>query len=137
MSRVRIAAEVALVVLRDRSGRILMQHRTDDAPRQPNKWTPPGGQIEPGETPVEGAHRELYEETGLRVDELVLHAVYERPASDGDAGVYMFHVFTAETDATQEDVVLGEGKAMVFLTASEIAEVELTPFAARLLPEFL
>ncbi len=30
-------------------------------------WVPPGGKVELGETPREGAMRELFEETGLRV----------------------------------------------------------------------
>jgi 8-oxo-dGTP diphosphatase len=29
------------------------------------QWLPVGGEIEPGETPIEAARRELYEETGL------------------------------------------------------------------------
>jgi 8-oxo-dGTP diphosphatase len=29
-------------------------------------WLPVGGEIEPGETPLEAAQRELFEETGLR-----------------------------------------------------------------------
>ncbi|WP_083646504.1 NUDIX hydrolase [Kitasatospora sp. CB01950] len=36
-----------------------------------NRWrglVPPGGRVEPGETPREGAIRELFEETGLRVE---------------------------------------------------------------------
>ncbi|OIJ65293.1 DNA mismatch repair protein MutT [Streptomyces mangrovisoli] len=28
-------------------------------------WVPPGGRVEPGETPREGARRELFEETGV------------------------------------------------------------------------
>ncbi|MEE4361078.1 MAG: NUDIX domain-containing protein [Pseudomonadales bacterium] len=32
-------------------------------------WAPPGGRLEPGETPRAGAVRELAEETGLRVAE--------------------------------------------------------------------
>ena len=31
-------------------------------------WLPPGGELEAGETPLEAAARELFEETGLRGD---------------------------------------------------------------------
>lgn len=31
-------------------------------------WVPPGGKVEPGETPREAARRELWEETGLRAE---------------------------------------------------------------------
>ena len=31
-------------------------------------WVPPGGRVESGETPREGAHRELVEETGLDLE---------------------------------------------------------------------
>ena len=32
------------------------------------KWLPPGGHLEPGETPPEGAKREVLEETGLEIE---------------------------------------------------------------------
>lgn len=32
------------------------------------KWLPPGGHLEPNETPPEGARREVREETGLEID---------------------------------------------------------------------
>lgn len=37
---------------------------------QPTRWLTPGGGVEPGETYLEGAQRELFEETGLVVDNL-------------------------------------------------------------------
>lgn len=33
-----------------------------------NKWLPPGGHLEPNETPPEGAKREALEETGLEIE---------------------------------------------------------------------
>ncbi|MFC0540631.1 NUDIX domain-containing protein [Kutzneria chonburiensis] len=117
-----IIDEVAIVVLTDRAGRVLMQHRSHDANPEPGRWTPPGGRLEPGEDAVTAAHRELLEETGLTAV-LELDRVVEQVVADG-AGV-RFHVFTGRTDARQEDVVLGEGQAMRFLTSDEIATKEL------------
>ncbi|WP_239167097.1 NUDIX domain-containing protein [Catellatospora coxensis] len=45
-------------------------------------WVPPGGRVEPGETPREGAARELFEETGVRAELL------DRPAA---VAVRSFH----------------------------------------------
>lgn len=43
------------------AGQILLIHH-----RRLETWLPVGGEIEPGETPLEAAVRELHEETGLR-----------------------------------------------------------------------
>ncbi|MCY0954761.1 NUDIX domain-containing protein [Streptomyces sp. H27-S2] len=40
---------------------VLVKHRW-------RSWVPPGGKVEAGETPREGAIRELFEETGLRAE---------------------------------------------------------------------
>ncbi len=40
-------------------------------------WCLPGGFIEWGESPEEGAKRELYEETGITAEELSLIGVYD------------------------------------------------------------
>lgn len=52
---------VALVTAYNDQGELLLGRRRDN-----NKWTVPGGHLNPGEDPRDGAERELHEETGLR-----------------------------------------------------------------------
>lgn len=126
----RITDEVAIIVLTDPAGRVLMQHRSHDAHVEPGRWTPPGGRLESGEDAETAAHRELFEETGLTAA-LEFDRVVDHIGADG--GLVRFHVFTGSTDARQEDVVLGEGLAMLFLTIEEIAAKELVSNAHKLL----
>jgi 8-oxo-dGTP pyrophosphatase MutT (NUDIX family) len=132
-----IERRVAVVLLVDRQGRILMQQRDSKARTSANQWSFPGGSIEPGETPVEAARRELWEETGLRVGELAPYGVFTRPAVGNPAAEVEIHAFSAATDAVQDDVVLGEGQAMVFLTPDEAVSRDLGVTAQLLLDGFL
>ena len=68
----RRAARVLLV---DAGGRVLLFRGSDPARPEHHYWFTPGGGLDPGETPAQGAARELAEETGLRLD----------PAELGDA----------------------------------------------------
>jgi 8-oxo-dGTP pyrophosphatase MutT (NUDIX family) len=111
-----------------------MQHRTDDAPADPGLWALPGGTIEPGESPSEGAHRELLEETGLRCPGLTLDRTVVREFGDAPPVTYRYHLFVATTHACDDDIVLGEGQAMTFLTLEQIWEKDLSPSAKSLLP---
>lgn len=54
-------------------GQVLLLQRAN--PPFPGLWVAPGGKVEPGEGPVEGALRELREETGLHAGSAVLRGV--------------------------------------------------------------
>lgn len=83
--------------------------------RRLGHWLPPGGEIEPGETPAEAALRELREETGLvgrlppisDIDGVPpgLLGYEEHPA--GSKGLHMNFVFVADVDT---DVVTSNGE---------------------------
>ena len=48
-------------------GEILLQKRTPNKKRNPNKWAKTGGQVESGETPEEAIFREVKEEIGIEI----------------------------------------------------------------------
>jgi 8-oxo-dGTP pyrophosphatase MutT (NUDIX family) len=57
---------IVAAVIRDAEGRVLLVEQR--GPEDPaSTWLIPGGQIEPGESPVEAVIREVLEETGLVV----------------------------------------------------------------------
>jgi 8-oxo-dGTP pyrophosphatase MutT (NUDIX family) len=60
----RQAAVLAAMTERDRPGFLLI-HRPSNMRSHPGQVAFPGGKIDPGETPVEAALREAYEELGI------------------------------------------------------------------------
>jgi 8-oxo-dGTP pyrophosphatase MutT (NUDIX family) len=65
--------KTARIVLIDEQNRIfLLKTHFDPEVGLPPRWLTPGGGIDDGETTLEAAARELFEETGLRVDPEVL-----------------------------------------------------------------
>lgn len=75
-----------------RGGMVLMGLRRDD-----KKWCFPGGHLDKGEKPLDGARRELLEETGLRASEMEPLGV--REVKDGEIKV---HAFRAEVDESPD-----------------------------------
>ncbi|KUL40118.1 NUDIX domain-containing protein [Actinoplanes awajinensis] len=124
---------VACTFLVDATGALLLQLRDEFAPYYPNVWGLPGGAIEAGETPAEAAERELLEEASVRAAEpLLLFERQDLPAQDREK-----HYFHGRTTATQADVVLGEGAAMLFVPAAEVLDRPFTPGSAEVIARFL
>ncbi|MCF3136879.1 NUDIX hydrolase [Streptomyces olivochromogenes] len=59
---------LAAAVVMDEQGRVLLVRRSERERFLPRVWGVPCGKVEPGESPRDGALRELKEETGLLGD---------------------------------------------------------------------
>jgi hypothetical protein len=104
-------------VLTDASGAVLMQHRDEHAPVAPNVWTPPGGHIEPAKPrnrpPGGNCSRSR---PGCRRAERVVERSHAQPSRAFPTRSRCTSSM-GTTEAKQQDVVLGEGRAMVFVPA--------------------
>jgi 8-oxo-dGTP pyrophosphatase MutT (NUDIX family) len=98
----------------DEADRVLLFHGSDPANRADEFWVTPGGGLAPGESPAQGAARELFEETGLRVDpaglgEPVFADVVEFPFGGrwyrADQRFFLYRVATWEVDTSRFDDV--------------------------------
>jgi 8-oxo-dGTP diphosphatase len=128
---------IAVVLLVDRRGWLLMQERDEGAPRAANQWGMVGGHVEDGEDFEPAAYREVAEETGLTLDPgtLRLWRDAEFTYPDGHHGHY--HVYAGATEVTDADIVLGEGRQIVFVAPDVVPTLDLAPSSRHFVPEFL
>lgn len=71
--------------------------------REDEQWYAPGGMLEPGESPEEGAIREVREETGLTVGVNGLGAIAEQTfvnSHTSDSFAFHFAMFVATVEST-------------------------------------
>jgi 8-oxo-dGTP diphosphatase len=132
---------VSSVLLVDARGWVLLQERDEHALVSPNQWGLVGGHLEDQETWEEAVRREVQEETGLRLDDLELwfDEVVQHSPKVSSHLADRWRIWVARVDATDDDIVLGEGRQIVFVDPERIraGQLELAVSAAHVLPLFL
>ncbi|MCW2857426.1 MAG: hydrolase [Marmoricola sp.] len=132
-----VDSRLAVLLLVDRRGWVLLQERDEFAPRAANQWGMVGGHVEDGEEFEPAAYRELLEETGIVLPPgaLRLWREDEYTYPDGHHGHYQ--VFAAAVDLADDDIVVGEGRQIVFVEPGRIEGLDLAGSSRRFVPDFL
>ena len=125
------------IILVDRRGWVLLQERDEHPLIDPERWGFVGGHVDEGESYEQAAYRELEEETGVRLsDGLARYDTFpvrhEHKHTDDE-----FALFVMGVDLTDEDIVLGEGRQIVFVDPATVGDLPLTSAARIALLGFL
>ena len=116
----RHSVSVTGIVLRD-DGRVLAIKRSDDG-----RWVPPGGVLELDETPQDGVAREVYEETGLKVQAVRLSGVYKNMRLGVVSLVFRCLPLSGAAQPT------AEATEVAWLDSAQVTERMAEAFATRL-----
>lgn len=114
--------DVTLLILYDAEQRILLQHRTDDAPFAPGYWAFFGGGIEEGETPEQALDREILEELchEVKTPKLLIKQQYSMTGREG-----IKHIYT-EYCSDKNHLRLYEGQNWGWFTLEETQQLKMT-----------
>jgi 8-oxo-dGTP pyrophosphatase MutT (NUDIX family) len=129
---------IAVVLLVDGAGRVLLQERDEHAPRAANHWGMVGGHVEPGEGFEAAAYRELAEETGVVLPAGSLHEWRHGHFRYADlTEAFDYTVWVARVDLRDEDIVVGEGRQIVFVAPGDVPALDTAESCAHFVPAFL
>jgi 8-oxo-dGTP pyrophosphatase MutT (NUDIX family) len=122
----RTSAGILLI----KNGKLLLQHRTADAPTNPNLWGCFGGGVDEGESPTEAVKREALEELEyvLKNPRLIDTETYVDKLGE-QGGVT--HTFVEEYDGSP--LVLHEGQAYGWFTLDEALQLPMPEYRRSIL----
>ncbi|OHV86931.1 NUDIX hydrolase [Mesorhizobium sp. ORS 3428] len=129
----KVVPAVSVAVLRGSTVLLVKRAR----PPSQGLYAYPGGKVEPGETRVQAAARELAEETGLAAkDYRPLRDIHIDGSSENHAVDYLLTVFGAAY-AGGEPVASDDAETAAFYTLAEMAEMPLADAVLEVARELL
>ena len=121
------------VLIFDRDGRVLLVRHHEG-----NRWSTPGGMVEPGETPADAAVREAWEETGAHVELEALIGVfggqhYMQTYKNGDRVAWVSSAFRARLVGGELRPDGHETLELGWFLEEEIPQLDCKPHARQVI----
>lgn len=123
---------VSVLIFNDGNKALLVRHV------EGNRWTTPGGMVEPGETPSDAAVREAWEETGLHVRLDRILGVFggknfQVTYANGDKVSFVTTVFVATVIDGEPKPDYEETLELGYFSLDDLARVSSTPHVREFL----
>ena len=123
------------VLVFDQADRVLLLRHAEG-----DRWVAPGGSLEPGERPADGAVREMWEETGLWVEPVRILGVYGGPEfqwtyANGDRVAYVMTVFEGQVRGGELRAGDEEVLELGYFSAQQVAALPKADWLATLLQD--
>lgn len=130
-------SRVSAVILVNPDGWLLLQERDAAASVAPNKWGLVGGHLEPNEDFEGAAYRELAEETGANWKSGLVRWFDGTFRHSAERRANRVQVWVGATDLTDRDIVLGEGRQIIFINPAEIHRLDMGEMAGHFVTALL
>lgn len=101
-------------------GEVLLQKRTANKRRNPNKWAKTGGQVDSGETPEQAIYREVKEELGIEIpkEQIIVLDIYK--SNDKNKRFVYNFIFVVDYDINDYKLQEDEVAAVRYFTIEEM-----------------
>jgi len=89
------------------------------------KWVAVGGKCEPGETPEECIRREVREETGLELQDLLLRGIITFVVQNRDTSMETCYTFVFECSAFRGELITSNEGDLQWVTDTKLSRLDI------------